>query len=121
MTVGDFAFDQCSSLTSISISDNTMNIGKDVFSGTAFYFDEANWDNESLYLGNILLEPYTFDESPVEIKDGTKSIANYAFSYYDYLEIIIPDSVMNICENTYYESLDVVIYGNAGSYAETYA
>ena len=79
------------------------------------------------------------------IPDGTKSIGAYAFQYCGNLKsviipqsvtsidsyafsicpnlksIIIPNSVTEIGTNVFWRSPDVVIYGNAGSYAEDYA
>lgn len=89
------AFSECSSLTSITIPDSVTSIGNSAFSSTGYYNNESNWENGVLYIGNHLIaanknalgREYT-------VKDGTKTIAEYAFSGCASLtSITLPDSV----------------------------
>ena len=58
----------------------------------------------------------------VTIPQSVKSIGDYAFSICPNLSaIIIPNSVTQIGNNVFWRSPNVVLYGDAGSYAEAYA
>lgn len=113
VSIGQYAFYYCESLTDVTISDNVTGIGYNAFCNTGIYNDETNWENGVLYIGNHLIYTNSSLPSAYIIKDGTKSIAKYAFSYRTSLTAItIPDSVTNIeysfdnCEN-----LSVTYYG----------
>ena len=96
-SIGDYAFGGCTSLTSITIPDSVTSIGNDAFASTAYYKDESNWDNGILYIGNHLIESNSDISGNVEIKQGTKTIADYAFrGCTSLIGIIIPNSVTNI-------------------------
>ena len=58
----------------------------------------------------------------ITIQDGVASIGNYAFYYCSSLtSITIPSNVVSIGKGTFSGCTDVIIYGETGSYAETYA
>lgn len=102
-TIGDSAFDSCTSFENITFPDSVTAIGQNVIWGTAYYKDEANWENDVLYVDHHLIQAkYEFSGDCV-IKDGTKTIANSAFSNLESLEnITIPNSVLYIGQFGFY-------------------
>ena len=95
--IGGAAFSRCDSLASITVPDSVLNIGSGAFYSTAYYRDSSNWDNGILYIGNHLLEAEKDISGSVEIKQGTKTIAEGAFWYRTSLtSITIPNGVISI-------------------------
>ena len=96
-SIGDGAFEYCSSLTSITIPDSVTSIGNDVLTQTAFYNDKNNWDNDALYIGKHLIAIDPLFNGVLNVKDGTKYIADSIFwGTYSLTKINIPDSVCYI-------------------------
>ena len=96
-SIGDYAFSDCTSLTSITISDSVTKIGYYAFENTAYYNNESNWENSLLYIGNHLIKAKEDVSDNFEIKQGTKTIADFAFENCTSLtSITIPDSVTSI-------------------------
>ena len=123
-SIGDEAFYQCKSLTSITIPDSVTSIGASAFYNTAYFKDESNWDHGILYIGNHLIEAKGGISGSVEIKQGTKTIANGAFMSCESLtSTIIPDSITSIGDRVfgYCRSLTSITIPNSvtsiGSYA----
>lgn len=121
-SIGDRAFNGCSALKNITLSDGITNIGYQAFYNTGYYNadgEESNWENNTLYIGNYLIEVdaqklnngILNGEIPSEyiIKPGTKTIADMAFTdckgYIEYKDfencvgltsIKLPDGMVNI-------------------------
>ncbi|MBR4868230.1 MAG: leucine-rich repeat protein [Clostridia bacterium] len=63
------------------IPDGVTTIGVGAFYETTYYIDENNWDNGVLYIGKHLISAKDTITGKYTIKAGTKTIADYAFSY----------------------------------------
>ena len=103
-SIGDSAFYRCTNLTNITIPENVTSIGNLAFDSTKW---KANLPKGEIYLGKVFYK--YVGEMPegtsIAIKDGTKSIAGYAFSDGAYgdacsglINITIPESVTSIGE-----------------------
>ena len=101
-SIGNGVFMNCTKLVNITIPDSVTSIGQYAFEGTAYYKDEANWENGILYVGNhVIKADYNVESSP-SIREGTKTIADFAFSDCSHLiAILIPNSVISIGQYTF--------------------
>jgi hypothetical protein len=96
-SIGDNAFYHCTSLQSVTIPDGVTSIGGSAFYNTAYYNNGSNWENNVLYIDNYLIKAKTSLSGSYTIKDGTRAIADNAFSGCTNLtSITIPDSVTSI-------------------------
>ena len=102
-SIGESTFRGCTSLTSITIPDSIIGIGRGAFDDTAYYNNTSNWDNGILYIGNHLIDAKDDVSGSVEIKQGTKVIADEAFYGCTSLaSVTIPDSVTSIGDDAFY-------------------
>ena len=105
-SIGWGAFYDCTSLTSVTIGNSVTSIGSSAFYNTAYYNDKSNWDKGVLYLSNCLIDTNDDFNSTTDytIKDGTRIIASSAFFDCTSLKsIIIPDSVTTIGDYAFYK------------------
>ena len=101
-SLGSHAFYHCESLATISLPDSLERIDSDTFEYTAFKENEQNWINGVLYCGKYLLavkEDYT---GKLEIKHGTRMIADFAMNRCKKItEVTMPDSLKIIGEGAF--------------------
>ena len=97
-TIGYCGFVGCTKLKTIKLPDTIYNIEFGAFYNTAYFNDSENWSKNVLYIGNHLIETkYTFSSKSYTVKDGTKSIADEAFSGIESLEsITLPKTLTGI-------------------------
>lgn len=97
MEIGNFAFQDCHALTSVTLPDSVRYIGYCAFMDSAVEHDPAGYDGGVLYIGNHLIKAYESVSGTVSVRDGTVTVAGYAFSDCEELEnVILPDSLVSI-------------------------
>ena len=100
-SIGGKAFYSCSNLMSITVLPEDVMIGNEVFYGTQWW---KNQPDGFVYLGKILLgyKGRTSDvQSAVDVKEGTTSIATYAFDYCNMPAVNLPKSLKCIGGNAF--------------------
>ena len=152
--VGDFAFEGCESLEKIALPSTLKYIGKKAFLGctalkeitmprtinniypcafknTAYWNDENNWKNDTLYIENYLIGAKETLSGDLKIQEGTRVVDYSIFDNCKELtSVYIPKSVIsfakkkNVCfdnctnlksitvdeDNKYYSSVLDVLY-----------
>ncbi|MEE1254158.1 MAG: leucine-rich repeat protein [Paludibacteraceae bacterium] len=114
--IGNRAFYKCSSLMSITIPNSIISIGGGAFEDSGIYNDDSKWEEGVLYISNCLIAANENLCSIYTIQDNTRLIGDYAFRYCEALtEIIIPDSVTSIGKYAFTEcsSLASIIIPNS--------
>ncbi len=117
------AFLDCTGLNSVTIPDSVISIGVDAFSGTAWYNSQPEG---VVYAGKVAYEyKVTMSENTsIEIKEGTKGIADNAFFFHTGLSsITIPNSVISIGKEAFYNctGLSSIIIPNSVTSIGEYA
>ena len=142
-SIGDYAFNACSSLTSINIPNSVTSIGDFAFN-TCSSLTSINIPNSVTYIGNGAFNGCTSLTS-INIPNGVTSIGDFAFGGCSSLTSInipnsvtnigsgafngctsltsinIPNSVTSIAADAFVNCTNLTIYCEQGSYAETYA
>ncbi len=120
-TIGNSAFYYCQNLSSINIPDTVTSIHGYALSGTAF------WDAQSdglVYLDRVLLGSKNGCPMSVNVKSGTRLIAEYAFSQKTaIISLTIPGSVKSIGRYAFDRctGLTTLSLGNGVASIEEYA
>ncbi|GHU54058.1 hypothetical protein FACS1894132_08070 [Clostridia bacterium] len=119
-SIGNYAFENCASLTSITIPNSVTSIGNGAFANCTSL--------TSIVIPNSVtsIVNYAFYNctslTSIVIPDSVTSIGGYAFENCTSLtSIVIPNSVTSIGYSAFYYCENLTIYGYKDSYAETYA
>ncbi len=95
------AFSGCSNLVQITIADSIMTIEVDAFTGTGYYNDSSNWENNVLYIDRHLIEAKRGLSGSYRVKDGTLTLAVEAFQFCRSLtEIVLPRSLCHMSRDS---------------------
>ncbi len=126
--IGEYAFSYCQNLTEINIPDVPVKIRKGAFDRCAYYSDTNNWEDNTLYIDNHLIESFT-EAKEFSVKEGTVTIADYAFcdngntanTSIDTLNL--PDSLVRIGDYSFWGAfgLNVINFGSGLKYIGDYA
>jgi Leucine-rich repeat (LRR) protein len=143
-SIGNYTFDVCSSLTSMTVPDSVTSIGNGAFNGCTS-LTSVTIPNSVTSIGDSAfgycskLTSVTIPDSvtsigycafyscssltSVTIPNSVTSIGREAFrGCSSLISVTIPDSVTSIGVSAFYRCADdFTMYGDAGSYAETYA
>ncbi len=116
--IGQYAFSYCDNLTEINIPDVPVKIRQGAFMDSAYYKDEKSWENDALYIDNHLIENNDTSAN-ISVKDGTLTIADYAFYATSSLNttldtLNLPDSLVRIGDYSFYGAfaLNVINFGS---------
>lgn len=89
-------------IKTVQIPDSVERIGQLVFSKTALFKDEANWENGVLYIGKFMIVAQQTLAGEYAIKDGTIVMADGAFNGCKELtKITIPEGVKTVSFNAF--------------------
>ncbi len=95
--IGTYAFYGCERLDGLLLHSGIDYIGENAFYGTAHYKNEENWDSGVLYIGAHLIKARDTLSGEYKIKNGTLTVAGFAFSFCEELESIsLPEGLKTI-------------------------
>ena len=97
--IGSAAFRWNANLWAIEFPNTLTYVGKRVIHDTYYYNDERNWNGSVLYLNDCLLNGR--EASDCIVINGTRLIADSAFSGGKLQSITLPDSLEIICDNAF--------------------
>ncbi len=103
----DHLFDGCASLAEIDMPDRPIAISAFILNGTAYYNDKSNWDRGVLYAdGYLIAADKTFaSETEYAVKARTRVIADNAFSNVGYSaklrKMTLPDGLYRIGQEAF--------------------
>lgn len=96
-TIGDEAFEGCTQLTKVNIPSSVTVIGRAAYDNSGYYNTAGNWENDALYIDDALIAVKSTGRNQHQVKDGTRIISRYAFSYNTDIErLYLPKSIKYI-------------------------
>ena len=106
-SIGSSAFAGCTALTSVKVGDDVTYVGADAFWNTPWY--DALPDG-LVYIGHVAYKyKGSVTESSIEIKEGTTSITEGAFSTIcGITSVNIPNSLSSISDYSFYKCSDLI-------------
>ena len=110
-SIGKEAFLYCTDLEKVNIK-GAASVGEKAFDETAFVNNDANWDGDLLYSGVNLLKVKKDSTGEVNVKQGTKTIADYAFNQCESItKVTLPEGLISIGNSAFTEcsNLNTVI------------
>lgn len=118
--IGFMAFEGCSSLSSIELPNELYSLGSYCFR-RCIKLKKLKLPDNLIDVGLSLCEDCNSLNSVV-LSTSMKSLPERAFSNcYSLTEIYIPSTIIEVGEDVFSSCANLVIYGECGSYAETYA
>ena len=101
--VGVQSFWDCENLEEINLPDSLRFIGEQAFYSTPYYENADNWENNTLYIGNHLIEvSEDYKDTHFDVKENTQCIGEYAFSFTDNIRsITLPDSLKALSNSAF--------------------
>lgn len=101
-SIGGSTFAGCRSLSSINIPNSVAHIGQNAFGETSLYNNPENWENNLLYIENCLVSADQYAYGAIEIREGTRIIADRVCEGLQYIASIkIPNTVTSIGESAF--------------------
>lgn len=101
-SIGSGTFAGCRSLSSINIPNSVAHIGQNAFGETSLYNNPENWENNLLYIENCLVSADQYAYGAIEIREGTRIIADRVCEGLQYIaSITIPNTVTSIGEDAF--------------------
>ena len=104
------AFANCSALSGIVIPKSVCKIEKDAFTGCGDYNNKRNWKARVLYIGDCLIGKNDHQQKTgnLNVKPGTRLIADQALDGSAIVEVVMPDGLEIIGERAFYSSAKLV-------------
>jgi hypothetical protein len=102
VSIGDGAFRNYLSLRTITLPSTITHVGVGAFTNSGVYKNSNYWSNGIMYINNCLIAIRDFVSDKVTIRNGTRVIADKAFSdCSEVTSVTIPSSVICIGDDAF--------------------